>query len=56
MRFLIPLLLVCLLDARPRVCAVYVEIKSADHLLAVDGKLEESVVPTMIEWMRVHAN
>ncbi len=36
--------------------ARYLEIKGANHLLAVEGKLEETVVPTMIEWMREHAD
>lgn len=30
----------------------FVEVKDADHLLTVKGKLEETVVPTMLEWMR----
>jgi alpha-beta hydrolase superfamily lysophospholipase len=32
--------------------ATYAEIQDADHLLAVHNKLEEHVVPTMIDWMR----
>ena len=36
--------------------ARYVEIKGADHLLIVQRKLESSVVPTMLDWMREHAN
>jgi alpha-beta hydrolase superfamily lysophospholipase len=32
--------------------ATYTEIQDADHLLAVHNKLEEHVVPTMIDWMR----
>jgi pimeloyl-ACP methyl ester carboxylesterase len=32
--------------------ATYMEIQDADHLLAVHNKLEEHVVPTMIDWMR----
>jgi pimeloyl-ACP methyl ester carboxylesterase len=32
--------------------ARYVEIKGGDHLLAVDGKLSDVVVPTMLNWMR----
>jgi pimeloyl-ACP methyl ester carboxylesterase len=32
--------------------ATYVEIRDADHLLAVRNKLEEHVVPTTIDWMR----
>jgi len=32
--------------------ATYVEIQNGDHLLAVNKKLEEHVVPTMIDWMR----
>jgi len=32
--------------------ATYAEIQDADHLLAVNKKLEEHVVPTMIDWMR----
>jgi pimeloyl-ACP methyl ester carboxylesterase len=32
--------------------ATYVEIQDADHLLAVHQKLEEHVVPTMMDWMR----
>jgi alpha-beta hydrolase superfamily lysophospholipase len=31
--------------------ATYAEIQDADHLLAVHNKLEEHVVPTMIDWM-----
>ncbi|HEY6969792.1 MAG TPA: alpha/beta hydrolase [Candidatus Angelobacter sp.] len=34
--------------------ARYVEIKGADHLLTVQKKLEDSVVPLMVEWMREH--
>jgi pimeloyl-ACP methyl ester carboxylesterase len=36
--------------------ARYVEIKDADHLLSAQRKLESSVVPTMLDWMREHAN
>jgi len=32
--------------------ATYAEIQDADHLLAVHNKLEEHVVPTMIDWMK----
>jgi pimeloyl-ACP methyl ester carboxylesterase len=32
--------------------ASYVEIESADHLLAVDNKLDSKVVPTMLAWMK----
>jgi pimeloyl-ACP methyl ester carboxylesterase len=32
--------------------AQYVEIKGADHLLTVNGKLPEDVVPAMLRWMR----
>ena len=32
--------------------ATYAEIQDADHLLAVNKKLEEHVVPIMIDWMR----
>jgi alpha-beta hydrolase superfamily lysophospholipase len=32
--------------------ATYREIQGADHLLAVGNKLEEHVVPVMIEWMK----
>ncbi|HEX4538512.1 MAG TPA: alpha/beta hydrolase [Candidatus Acidoferrum sp.] len=32
--------------------ATYAEIQNADHLLAVHNKLEEHVVPTMIDWMK----
>jgi pimeloyl-ACP methyl ester carboxylesterase len=32
--------------------ARYVEIKGGDHLLAVNGKLSDVVVPTMLNWMR----
>jgi pimeloyl-ACP methyl ester carboxylesterase len=32
--------------------ASYKEIESADHLLAVHNKLDERVVPLMLEWMR----
>lgn len=32
--------------------ATYREIQDADHLLAVHNKLEEHVVPIMMEWMR----
>ena len=35
--------------------ARYVEIKGADHLLTVQKKLENSVVPLMLNWMREHA-
>jgi pimeloyl-ACP methyl ester carboxylesterase len=32
--------------------AEYKEIQSGDHLLTVNGKLAEDVVPTMLSWMR----
>jgi len=32
--------------------ATYVEINDANHLLAVRKKLDDTVVPTMIQWMR----
>jgi pimeloyl-ACP methyl ester carboxylesterase len=32
--------------------ARYVEVKGADHVLMVNGKLSEDVVPTMLTWMR----
>ena len=32
--------------------ATYADIQDADHLLAVHNKLEEHVVPTMMDWMR----
>jgi len=32
--------------------ATYVEIKDADHLLSVNGRLAEDVVPTMLRWMQ----
>ena len=32
--------------------ATYADIQDADHLLAVHDKLEEHVVPAMIDWMR----
>ena len=32
--------------------ARYVEVPGADHLLSVNGKLADDVVPTMIKWMR----
>jgi pimeloyl-ACP methyl ester carboxylesterase len=32
--------------------ATYADIQDADHLLAVHNKLEEHVVPAMIDWMR----
>jgi pimeloyl-ACP methyl ester carboxylesterase len=35
--------------------ARYVEIKGADHLLTVQNKLDDSVVPTMLEWIHQHA-
>lgn len=35
--------------------ARYVEIKGADHLLTVQKKLEDSVVPLMLDWLREHA-
>ena len=31
--------------------ATYVEIKDTDHLLTVNGRLAEDVVPTMLQWM-----
>ena len=34
--------------------ARYVEIRDADHLLTVHQKLEDSVVPTMLEWMKTN--
>jgi len=30
----------------------YVSIERADHLLSINNKLDESVVPTMLEWIR----
>jgi pimeloyl-ACP methyl ester carboxylesterase len=35
--------------------ARYVEVQDADHLLTVHGKLEDSVVPTMLQWMGTQA-
>jgi pimeloyl-ACP methyl ester carboxylesterase len=35
--------------------ARYVEINGGDHVLTVNGKLEDSVATTMIDWMREHA-
>lgn len=32
--------------------ARYVEVPGADHLMTVNGKLADSVVPTMLQWMR----
>jgi len=32
--------------------AQYVEVPRADHLLSVNGKLSEDVVPTMMKWMQ----
>jgi pimeloyl-ACP methyl ester carboxylesterase len=32
--------------------ARFVEVQGADHLMTVNGKFAESVIPTMIEWMR----
>jgi hypothetical protein len=32
--------------------AQYVEITGGDHLLTVNRKLAEDVVPTMMRWMR----
>lgn len=32
--------------------ARYVSIERADHLLSVNNKVDETVVPTMLEWMR----
>jgi pimeloyl-ACP methyl ester carboxylesterase len=32
--------------------ARYVEVKGADHLLTVNGKLAEDVVPAMLRWMK----
>jgi hypothetical protein len=32
--------------------ARYVEVPGGDHLLSVKGKLADSVVPVMMEWMR----
>ena len=32
--------------------AIYTEISGADHLLAVQNKLQERVIPSMLEWMR----
>jgi hypothetical protein len=32
--------------------ARYVDVPGADHLLTVNGKLADSVVPTMLGWMR----
>jgi pimeloyl-ACP methyl ester carboxylesterase len=35
--------------------ARYVEIKGADHLLSVNDKLDDSVIPVMLEWLRENA-
>jgi pimeloyl-ACP methyl ester carboxylesterase len=35
--------------------ARYVEVQGADHLLAVHQKLEDSIVPTMLDWMKARA-
>jgi len=35
--------------------ARYVEIKGGDHLLSVSSKLDESVVPTILQWLRENA-
>jgi alpha-beta hydrolase superfamily lysophospholipase len=32
--------------------ATYTDIQDGDHLLAVHNKLEDLVVPTMIDWMK----
>jgi alpha-beta hydrolase superfamily lysophospholipase len=32
--------------------ARYEEIKDADHLLTVNGRFADEVVPTMLNWMR----
>lgn len=32
--------------------ATYVEIRGGDHALSVAGKLDEKVVPTILEWLR----
>jgi pimeloyl-ACP methyl ester carboxylesterase len=36
--------------------ARYIQIDAADHLLSVKNKLNEKVVPAMLEWMRENAN
>ena len=35
--------------------ARYVEIKGADHLLSVNDKLDDSVIPVMLDWLRENA-
>jgi alpha-beta hydrolase superfamily lysophospholipase len=32
--------------------AQYEEIKGGDHLLTVNGKLSDDVVPAMLQWMK----
>jgi len=32
--------------------ASYVEIKDANHLLAISKKISDEVVPKMLEWMQ----
>jgi pimeloyl-ACP methyl ester carboxylesterase len=36
--------------------AKFVEIENADHLLSVQNKLSDKVVPAMLEWMRENAH
>ena len=36
--------------------ARYMEIEGADHILTVNGVLEKSEAPTILEWLRTHAN
>lgn len=35
--------------------ARYVEIKNADHLLSVNDKLDDNVIPVMLDWLRENA-
>jgi hypothetical protein len=35
--------------------AEFVEVASADHLLSVNGKLAESVVPQILKWMKAQS-
>ena len=39
-------------NLKHRGMAKYVEVPGADHLLSVNGKLVEDVVPTMMKWMQ----
>jgi len=34
----------------------FVQIENADHLLSVQNKLSDKVVPAMLEWMRENAH